>query len=118
MVRVGDQSVGIEFSEDSNSRMLFLLRSLKASIFLQAVANENLHVVGWIEQANQVDSASKFHLESWHLSAPFKENLNYESTPIDDEPKDILVRNKLKPEDFSAPDIVISEVELVSLIQK
>jgi hypothetical protein len=91
---------------------------LKASIFLQAVANENLHVVGWIEQANQVDSASKFHLESWHLSAPFKENLNYESTPIDDEPKDILVRNKLKPEDFSAPDIVISEVELVSLIQK
>jgi hypothetical protein len=44
--------------------------------------------------------------------------LNYESTPIDDEPKDILVRNKLKPEDFSAPDIVISEVELVSLIQK
>lgn len=70
MVRVDEQSVEIQFSEDSNSRMQFLLRSLKSSIFLQAVANDNLHVVGWIERATQVDSVSTFHLESWYISAP------------------------------------------------
>lgn len=121
-VKVDQDLIGIQFSDRSDPRMLLLLRSLKTSVFLHNTNEENLRVVGSLENDRNLDLKTEhkfrnFRLDSWYLIAPFGENLNYGGNLIDDELKEVLIRNSLKVSDFPNIKGEIKKKELISLVK-